>query len=133
MGSKSAAQAVKATPKKDGAEKAERFRRRLVAKRDELLKDLVKNREVSEETADEAAQDMADRATLAYTKEFAYSLSESDRRILLLIDDALRRIEGGHFGTCVHCGQPVQEKRLEAVPWARHCLDCQELQDKGLI
>jgi DnaK suppressor protein len=116
--------------KKDQTEK---IKKRLLDKKDELLKDLVKNREVSEETVDESAQDMADRATSAYTKEFAYSLSESDRKILLLVDEALGRIDAGTYGTCIHCVQPVQEKRIEAVPWARHCLDCQELQDKGLL
>ena len=127
--SKVAAAAAKA-PKRENTDKV---RKRLLAKRDELLADLVKNREVSDETVDESAQDMADRATSAYTKEFAYSLSESDRKTLLLIDQALGRLDAGTYGTCVHCGQPVQEKRIEAVPWARHCLDCQELQDKGLI
>lgn len=116
--------------KKDGLEKT---RKRLLAKREELRKDLAKNREVSEETVEESAQDMVDRATSAYTKEFAYSLSEADRKVLLLIDQALERLEAGTYGTCVHCGQPCQEKRLDAVPWARHCFDCQELQDKGLI
>jgi DnaK suppressor protein len=129
MAPKSAAMPAR-NPKKDGLEKT---RKRLLAKREELVKDLAKNREVSDETVDESAQDMVDRATAAYTKEFAYSLSEADRRILLLIDQALERLEAGTYGTCVHCGQPCQEKRLEAVPWARHCLDCQELQDKGLI
>jgi DnaK suppressor protein len=116
--------------KKDAGEKV---RKSLLFKRDELLHDLAKNREVSEETVDESAQDMADRATSAYTKEFAYSLSESDRKILLLIDEALERLIAGIYGTCINCSQPVQEKRIEAVPWARHCLDCQELQDKGLL
>ncbi|HQR46238.1 MAG TPA: TraR/DksA family transcriptional regulator [Thermoanaerobaculia bacterium] len=129
MAPKSAAMPAR-NGKKDGLEKT---RKRLLAKREELLKDLAKNREVSDETVDESAQDMVDRATSAYTKEFAYSLSENDRRILLLIDQALERLEAGTYGTCVHCGQPCQEKRLEAVPWARHCVDCQELQDKGLI
>ncbi len=129
MAPKSAAMLAK-NARKDGLEK---LRKRLLSKREELLRDLAKNREVSDETVDESAQDMVDRATSAYTKEFAYSLSENDRRILLLIDQALERLEAGTYGTCVHCGQPCQEKRLEAVPWARHCLDCQELQDKGLI
>ena len=129
MAPKSAAMAAR-NVKKDGLEKT---RKRLLVKRDELLKDLAKNREVSDETVDESAQDMVDRATSAYTKEFAYSLSETDRRVLLLIEQALERLDAGTYGTCVHCGQTCQEKRLEAVPWARHCLDCQELQDKGLI
>ncbi len=122
-------------PKTPAAKKdlTEKIRKRLVAKRDELLADLAKNREVSEETADESAQDMADRATSSYMREFAFSLSETDRKILLLIEQALVRLDAGTFGTCVHCGQLVQEKRMDAVPWARHCLDCQELQDKGLI
>ncbi len=123
-----------AAPARNGKKDAtDKIRKRLTDKRDELLADLTKNREVSDETVDESAQDMADRATSAYTKEFAYSLSEADRKILLLIDEALGRLENGTYGTCVHCGGVVQEKRLEAVPWARHCLDCQELQDKNLI
>ena len=130
MPSKTAAQLKTTATKKDLTEKV---RKRLLAKRDELLADLAKNREVSDETVDESAQDMADRATSSYMKEFAYSLSETDRKILLLIEQALVRLDAGTFGTCVHCSQPVQEKRLDAVPWARHCLDCQELQDKGLI
>ena len=116
--------------KKDSSEK---IRKRLLTKREELLTDLAKNRQVSDETVDESAQDMADRASSSYTKEFAYSLSEHDRKILLLIDEALGRLDAGGYGVCVHCSAPVQEKRLEAVPWARHCLDCQELQDKGLL
>ena len=76
---------------------------------------------------------MVDRATSAYTREFAFSLSEADRKALLLIEQALLRIEQGTYGVCVHCQGVVQEKRLEAVPWARHCLECQEMQDKGLL
>ena len=125
-----AATATAKTTKRDGSDKT---RKRLLAKREELIQDLAKNREVSDETVDESAQDMADRATSAYTKEFAYSLSESDRKTLILIDEALERLDAGTYGVCVHCAAPVQDKRLEAVPWARHCLDCQELQDKGLI
>ena len=131
MPTKTAAMQVKPA-KKEGAA-AEKIRKRLLQKKDELVRDLEKNREVSDETIDESAQDMADRATSAYTKEFVYSLSESDRKVLLLIDEALSRLDAGTYGTCVNCASPVQEKRIEAVPWARHCLDCQELQDKGLL
>lgn len=130
MSPKGAAAAAK-NPKKDAA--TEKVRKRLLQKKTELIQDLAKNREVSDETVDESAQDMADRATSAYTKEFAYSLSENDRKTLLLIDQALDRLDAGSYGVCANCGRPVQEKRLEAVPWARYCIDCQELSDKGLI
>ena len=92
MSPKSAVAPAKFSKKEAG----EKVRKRLLAKRDELLADLAKNREVSDETVDESAQDMADRATSAYTKEFAYSLSESDRKILLLIEESLGRLDDGH-------------------------------------
>lgn len=127
-----AGSAPKAAPR-PAKDPSEKYRKRLLAKQEELIHDLRRNREVTEETVDEQAQDMVDRATSAYTREFAFSLSESDRRTLLLIDQALLRLDQGTYGVCVHCQGHVQEKRLEAVPWARHCIDCQELQDKGLL
>jgi DnaK suppressor protein len=72
-------------------------------------------------------------AANAYTKELLFSMSAIDRRLLDLIDEALVRIEAGEYGQCVHCGELVQERRLEAVPWARHCLRCQDLQERGLL
>ena len=128
--------AEKAAPKavdKTAKDPLEKYRKRLLVKQEELLHDLSRNRQVTDESVDEQAQDMVDRATSAYTREFAFSLSEADRRTLLLIDQALLRLDQGTYGVCVHCQGNVQEKRLEAVPWARHCLECQELQDKGLL
>jgi DnaK suppressor protein len=120
-------------PDKGSKDPFDKFRKRLLAKQEELVHDLTRNREVTDESVDEQAQDMVDRATSAYTREFAFSLSESDRKTLLLIDQALLRIDQGTYGVCVHCQGQMQEKRLEAVPWARHCLECQEMQDKGLL
>ena len=111
----------------------EKYRKRLLVRQEELILDISRNRQVTDETVDEQAQDMVDRATSAYTREFAFSLSESDRKALLLIEQALLRIDQGTYGVCVHCQGVVQDKRLEAVPWARHCLECQEMQDKGLL
>ena len=118
---------------RDPKDQFEKYRKRLLVRQEELILDISRNREVTDETVDEQAQDMVDRATSAYTREFAFSLSESDRKALLLIEQALLRIEQGTYGVCVHCQGVVQEKRLEAVPWARHCLECQEMQDKGLL
>ena len=78
-------------------------------------------------------QDPADKASNAYTKELLFSQSTNDRFILALIQEALQRIEEGEYGQCVHCGKEVQPKRLEAVPWARHCITCQDLQERGLL
>lgn len=118
---------------KDHKDPFDKYRKRLLIRQEELILDISRNRQVTDETVDEQAQDMVDRATAAYTREFAFSLSEADRKALLLIEQALLRIEQGTYGVCVHCQGIVQEKRLEAVPWARHCLECQEMQDKGLL
>ena len=120
-------------PHKDHKDPFDKYRKRLLVRQEELILDISRNRQVTDETVDEQAQDMVDRATSAYTREFAFSLSEADRKALLLIEQALLRIEQGTYGVCVHCQGVVQEKRLEAVPWARHCLECQEMQDKGQL
>jgi DnaK suppressor protein len=56
-------------------------------------------------------------------------LSQVDSKLLEAIEDALARIRQERFGTCEECGQPISKARLEAVPWARHCKDCEERQD----
>lgn len=50
-----------------------------------------------------------------------------------LISEALRRIEDGTYGTCAECDEPVSEKRLAAIPWAKYCIRCQEVADKSNI
>jgi DnaK suppressor protein len=109
------------------------YRDRLLGRREGLVGQVMEAEMYSRERDSEATQDPADMAANAYTKELLVSMSANDRRLLELIDEALVRIEAGEYGDCVHCGEPVQEKRLEAVPWARHCLRCQDLQERGLL
>jgi RNA polymerase-binding transcription factor len=124
----STARAVK-MPKRD----LEKYRRLLQEKKSTLSNDLAKTRNAEEETIEESTQDIADKAVSSYTREFLYSLSDTDRTTLVRIDEALARVEDGTYGTCVNCGQAMAEKRLTAVPWAPHCVDCQELAEKGLL
>lgn len=49
-----------------------------------------------------------------------------DMKLLREISDALQRIEQGTYGVCLECDEPISVKRLEAVPWARYCVSCQE-------
>ena|ERR1700722_4709871 len=49
-----------------------------------------------------------------------------DMKLLREIADALRRMEHGNYGTCLECEEPISIKRLNAVPWARYCVTCQE-------
>jgi DnaK suppressor protein len=113
--------------------KVRSYRDKLLGRREGLVGQVMEAEAYSRERDSEATQDPADMAANAYTKELLFSMSANDRRLLELIDEALTRIEGGAYGECVHCGEPMQEKRLEAVPWARHCLRCQDLQERGLL
>ena len=56
-----------------------------------------------------------------------------DRNLLALIDGALLRIKNGTYGVCGECEEELQQKRLEAVPWARHCVSCAEKHEQGLL
>lgn len=113
--------------------KVKSYRDKLMARRVGLVGQVMEAEMYSRERDSEATQDPADMAANAYTKELLFSMSANDRRLLELIDEALGRAENGGFGNCVHCGDLVQDKRLEAVPWARHCLKCQDLQERGLL
>jgi DnaK suppressor protein len=60
-------------------------------------------------------------------------LALRDRAVqhLALVDAAIARLDDGTYGTCVRCGKPIPEGRLEALPWAAHCIDCQTAIDRG--
>jgi DnaK suppressor protein len=128
MATTSTARAPKLTKKE-----LEKYRRLLEEKKTGLSADLAKARDAEEETTEEATQDIADKAVSSYTREFLYSLSDSDRTTLLQIDEALTRIEESSYGLCLNCSTPMAEKRLLAVPWTPYCIDCQELSEKGLL
>lgn len=116
-------------PKKE----LEKYRRLLMEKKTALSAELAKSRTAEEETTDELTQDIADKAVSSYTREFLYSLNDTERNTLIQIDQALGRIEDGSYGYCMNCGVPMSEKRLNAVPWTPHCVECQELAEKGLL
>ncbi len=109
------------------------FRDKLLGRRESLVGQVQQAELYSRERDSEATQDPADMAANAYTKELLVSMSDNDRQLLNLIDEALERMEDSGFGKCVRCGQALPEKRLAAVPWARHCVRCQDLHERGLL
>jgi RNA polymerase-binding transcription factor len=113
--------------------KVERYRKQLLAKQEEIRRTVARADQDGREADNEITQDPADRAANSYTKEFLFHQSDDNRRILQLIHEALQRANEGSYGLCVECQEDVQSKRLDAVPWARHCIECQEKQEKGLL
>ncbi len=103
------------------------FKQKLIQKRADLISLVQKTEEYGREADSEAeGMDLADKASSSYTKEFMFSKSDSDRQLLQEVVDALTRLEEGEFGECISCGEAVEPKRLEAVPWSPLCLACQE-------
>ena len=111
----------------------EDFRKKLLKKKKEILNTITTAKTSGDESLLDGAQDVADKALSSYSREMLFGLSDQERRVLQLVEEALQRLDDKSFGTCVHCGEKIQVRRMEAVPWARHCLDCQELQEKGYI
>lgn len=113
--------------------RAKHFREKLSEKKQQILEAYQKNKAYGKEADEEGAQDIADKASNASTKEFLFSLSNSERNLLQLVDEALVRLDNHRFGVCEVCEDEVERKRLEAVPWAKHCISCQEKQEQGLL
>jgi DnaK suppressor protein len=76
---------------------------------------------------------MADLGTDNYEIENILGLMDSERKILSEISDALRRIEDGTYGICENGGEQIPKERLKAIPWARYCVACATLKEKGLL
>jgi DnaK suppressor protein len=109
------------------------YKKKLLTRREELLKSIARTEEEGRTADDDPTVDLADKAANSYTKEFLFGQTNTDRSLLALIDDALRRIKQDTYGSCANCESEVQQKRLEAVPWARHCIECQEKHEQGIL
>jgi len=110
------------------------FKETLLKKKSELIQLLHKNQSYGREIDSEGeAMDIVDKASSSYTKEFLFSRSNQERLFLLAVKEALDRIEDGSFGECSNCDEPINLKRIQAVPWAKLCLACQELEEQGKL
>ena len=105
----------------------------LRSKQRELLDSYNRDKAAGNALPDDGIQDLADKAASAYSKELNFSLSDAERNLLMLIEEAFNRIKDGSYGTCTNCSAVIGEKRLQAVPWTPFCIDCQELQEKGML
>jgi DnaK suppressor protein len=113
--------------------KLEGFKKQLEERQQDLRKIVARNEQDGRDADVGTAQDIADRAASSYTKEFLFHQSNSERQTLQMVESALSRIREGVFGECINCGNEINAKRLEAVPWTRYCIACQEKLEKGQL
>lgn len=106
------------------------LKKKLLERKEAIMKKMRQYYQESQEVEANIAQDAVDRAETSYTKEFLLLLTDAEREQLDLINQALRRIETGEYGRCQICGQPINKKRLEIMPWAPLCIECQQKKEK---
>ena len=70
-------------------------------------------------------------ASQVFEQQRDLALREKDQQHLEAVEAALARLDDGSFGACVRCGRPIAPERLEALPWAAHCIDCQRIVGRG--
>ena len=111
-----------------------KFRGLLLEKRNELLGNVsyMEKDALREERSDLSNMPihMADAGTDSYEQEFTLELMDSERKLITEIDQALERIDDGTYGICQGNGEPIPKPRLEAIPWARYCVACANIQEK---
>jgi len=98
----------------------------LEAKQAELSRGL-RNRE---DIAIEKTPDALDEVQLAGERELAIRNLDRESNLLRHVKGALVRVADGSYGICMHCEEEIKPKRLEAVPWTKYCIRCQEAADR---
>lgn len=107
------------------AEKRAHFRQLLLDQLRQYTEQIRSDQAAALELNNEDVKDSVDLSVLDLNKEIMFRLGERDSKLVADIDQALLRIEEGSYGICAHCGKPIDERRLEAIPTARYDAACQ--------
>jgi len=102
------------------------FEDRLLDERRKLLSQLG----YLEKAMGQTQRDMADMGTDAMEREKAFLFASAEGRQLISVDEALRRLYRSEYGTCESCGKEIGKQRLDAMPQANLCVNCQEKQER---
>ena len=108
------------------AKKTKDIRNRLSAAYDSLNKSIHRNRLAAEDIKVENTEDEGDLATISHDRDLLYNLHEGGFARMQSIQEAMKALDRGQYGECAVCGEDINEKRLEAIPWATTCVRCQE-------
>jgi len=108
----------------------EKCRAELQSQLDELLAGAERTVVDMTSVEEENFPDPTDRASLESNRNFTLRLRDRDRKLVAKIKEAIKRIEGGTFGTCDGCGGEIEEKRLIARPVTSLCIDCKTVAEE---
>jgi len=108
------------------AQKLEHFRSLLLNQLRQYTEQIRTDQAAALELYDDGVKDSVDLSVQDLNKEIALRLGERSSQVVADIDQALLRIKEGRYGICARCNQPIDERRLEALPTARYDADCQD-------
>jgi DnaK suppressor protein len=107
----------------------EHYRRRLLDIERALARRIDRSAAGARESFDESVRDAGDESVSDELKDEQLTEADLDSTTLTEVRDALRRIDEGTYGRCAVDGEPIEEKRLEAMPWTPYCLKHQQLRE----
>jgi RNA polymerase-binding protein DksA len=114
------------------------YKEKLLNLKEDLLKQI---KDISEDTLMKSQKDIsgdisgyslhiADMASDNYERDFSLGIVSSERKLLMEVEEALKRIEDKSYGICKMCEKHITKIRLNAIPYAKHCKKCQEKMEK---
>jgi DnaK suppressor protein len=106
--------------------KYENYRKLLQKKSDELRRSMSAQKVSQLVSRQDHVADEGDLSQQSHEEWIFLNRNTLDMKLLREVEDALRRIDHGTYGVCHQCDEPIFQKRLDAVPWARYCVACQE-------
>lgn len=110
--------------------KTQHFKEKLLNARKQIMNSgVLSNFEDLQIKPDDLA-DEADLATSTINQQVSFSIREKEMAKLKRIDNALNRVEEGHYGVCLESGEEIDEKRLETQPWAEFCIEVAEERER---
>jgi len=115
-----------------------KYKKLLLDKREEILGEIHDIAKESMKSQKEASGDlssyshhMADMASDSYDRELSLNIASGEQKIIYEIDESLKLIKEGKYGKCLSCNKKIPAKRLNAVPYAKHCVQCQSKEEKN--
>ncbi len=115
-----------------------KYKKLLIKVREDIAGDISHIAKESHKSQKESSGDlsgysfhMADMASDSYDRELSLNIAGGEQEIVYEIDEALKRIEDGKFGKCITCEKKIPQKRLNAVPYAKYCIQCKSKEEKN--
>lgn len=106
------------------------YKQRLLDAKREIITKLMQDDNDYDHLKEEDIGDMVDVAYKNYEKDLLFGMSQAEKTILEMIDAALDRIEQNEYGKCIRCGNEIETKRLDIMPYAPKCINCKTHEEK---